>query len=82
MGKNRIKADMDIAKMAAQSLLALIFALVIYAITGKILSIELFTIAIIFALVSLVFFVRKFKYLGDELDKLEREDKWMSKTRA
>ncbi len=52
MGKNRMKADMDVAKMAAQSFLALIFALI-----------------------SLVVFVRKFKYLGDELDKLEEAER-------
>ncbi|MEE8168534.1 MAG: hypothetical protein V3T58_06650 [Candidatus Hydrothermarchaeales archaeon] len=68
MQKNEIKAEMDIVKMSIQSLIAFFFALLLLAAQQRVSPIGVYIAISAVGLAGLVLLIRKYKYLGRELD--------------
>lgn len=68
MRQNEIRAVMDVVKMVIQSLIVFFFALLLLATQGKVLVLEIYWGLSAIALVTLTLLIRKYKYLGRQLD--------------
>lgn len=71
MKRNEIRAGQEIAKLGAQSFIAFFFALIIQITAGKITLPELHYGLVIFSILMIAYFIRRFKYYARELDKIE-----------
>lgn len=72
MQRHEIKAEMDVVKIGIQSMMAFFFAVLILAIQGKSVLWEIYFLFVLAGVMGLVLLIRKYKYLGRELDNIER----------
>lgn len=73
MEANEIKAVMDVVKIGIQSMMAFFFAVLVLAIQGEPVLWEVYFLLVLAGVVGFVMLIRKYKYLGRELDNVERE---------
>lgn len=71
MQRNEIKAEMDVVKIGIQSTVAFFFAILLLAAQQRLAPVEIYSILSLAGLVGLAVLIRKYKYLGRLLDKIE-----------
>ncbi|MFH1774395.1 MAG: hypothetical protein ABH874_05500 [Methanobacteriota archaeon] len=69
MGRNEIRARMDVYKLGMQAVIGLLFALILQALSGKLPTVNV--LIMLYLLIFIGWLIRKYLYFGKQLDELE-----------